>query len=211
MPTNPHTALLVLHPQIDFGPGGTLEMTDSERALAVIARLQKHLPYCLAAMDAHPANHVSFAGSHPWRLVGQQLEIDGLSVRLQPMHGVRGSFGALLANGLDRDQIHHQFELGTEAGLDGYSAFFDADQRRATGLHEWLQSQDIRTLLVSGLNHQNGLFHTVMDALELGYQTILLLDACAGWNVGDMRNQTKEMARAGVFTTSSDQFLQNWK
>ena len=84
-------ALLIVDPQVDFLPGGSLGVRQGDAVLAPINRLidlyHAHALPVYVSRDWHPALHCSFAGQGgPW-----------------PVHCVAGSDGARFADALQLD------------------------------------------------------------------------------------------------------------
>ena len=58
-------ALILVDIQNDFLPGGALAVPDGDKIIPIANRLQAVFPLVVATQDWHPANHGSFAASHP--------------------------------------------------------------------------------------------------------------------------------------------------
>jgi nicotinamidase/pyrazinamidase len=118
-------ALILVDIQNDFLPGGALAVPDGDAVIPVANKLQSAFPLVVATQDWHPAQHGSFAASHPGKKVFEQIELNGLPQTLWPVHCVQGTRGAELAAELNRDRIANVFPKGTDAGIDSYSGLFD--------------------------------------------------------------------------------------
>src|SRR5215469_16770932 len=134
-------ALILVDIQNDFLPGGALAVPDGDAVIPVANRLQAAFPLVVATQDWHPANHGSFAASHPGKKLFEQIELNGLPQTLWPVHCVQNTAGAALAANLIQDRIAKIFRKGTDAGIDSYSGFFDNGQRKSTGLGDWLMER----------------------------------------------------------------------
>ncbi|MCG8648345.1 MAG: isochorismatase family protein, partial [Pirellulales bacterium] len=79
-------------------------------------------------------------------------------------------------------------------------SFFDNGHRRATGLEEYLQSIHATALSVLGLATDYCVKFTVLDALQLGYRTSVLLKGCRGMNLppGNVDAAIEQMRDAGA-------------
>ncbi len=55
--------------------------------------------------------------------------------------------------------------------MDSYSGFFDNAQDHATGLEDYLKSQEIDTLYIMGLATDYCVKYTALDARRLGFDT----------------------------------------
>lgn len=192
--------LILVDIQNDFLPGGALAVPDGDQVIPVANRLQPLFPLVVATQDWHPANHGSFAASHPGKRVFQQIDLNGLRQTLWPVHCVQNTRGAELAAGLDRTRIARVFPKGTDPGIDSYSGFFDNGHRKSTGLGEWLQAQGVSDVFVGGLATDYCVKFTALDAAQLGFKTHVIEDASRGVNLrpGDAQAAIREMNRAGI-------------
>lgn len=155
------------------------------------------------------ANHGSFAASHPGRKGFEQIEWNGLSQTLWPVHCVQNTTGAELATGLDRDRIAKVFQKGTDVGIDSYSGLFDNGHRKSTGLGEWLKTKGVGEVFVCGLATDYCVKFTALDAAQMGFKTTLIEDASRGVNLrpDDVKNAIEEMKRAGIAVVQSEELL----
>jgi nicotinamidase/pyrazinamidase len=193
-------ALLLVDIQNDFIPGGALAVPRGDEVIAAANRLMPDYELVVATQDWHPPDHLSFASRHAGKQVGDVIELDGLEQILWPDHCAQGSRGAELCAGLDASRIRHVVRKGTDRKIDSYSGFFDNGQRKATELHDVLQRAGVDEVHVMGLATDYCVKFTALDAVELGYKTVLLLDGCRGVELraGDCEAAVEQMARAGV-------------
>jgi len=192
--------LLLVDLQNDFLPGGALAVPDGDAVIPVANKLQPAFPLVVATQDWHPANHGSFAASHPGRKVFEQIDLNGLPQTLWPVHCVQGTRGAELAAALNRERIAKVFPKGTDPGIDSYSGLFDNGHRKSTGLGEWLRARGVTEVFVCGLATDYCVKFTALDAAAMGFKTHLVEDASRGVNLrpGDAQQAIEEMKRAGV-------------
>ncbi len=193
-------ALLLIDLQIDFCPGGALEVAEGDLVLPLANQLMPKFELVVATQDWHPANHGSFAANHPWRKPYQQIQLNGLDQTLWPIHCVQNSFGARFAPSLEVENIHKIVQKGTDPSIDSYSGFFDNGKLKSTELHAYLQSKGVTELYILGLATDYCVKFTVLDALDLGYQTYVVADACRGVNLqeGDVDRAIETMQTAGA-------------
>jgi len=170
--------LVIVDLQNDFLPGGTLAVPEGDAVVPVANKLQESFDLVVATQDWHPANHGSFAANHPARKPFEQIELDGLSQTLWPVHCVQGTKGAELSPDLRRDSIVKIFPKGTDPVIDSYSGFFDNGHRKATGLGDWLKSKRVTEVFVCGLATDYCVKFTALDAVSLGFKTNLVEDGC---------------------------------
>ncbi|NGO40594.1 bifunctional nicotinamidase/pyrazinamidase [Limisphaera ngatamarikiensis] len=199
--------LLLVDLQNDFLPGGALPVPEGDAVIPVVNRLQPGFDLVVATQDWHPPNHGSFAVNHPGRRVGEVVDLDGLPQVLWPVHCVQFTPGAEFAPGLDTSRIVHVVRKGTDPRIDSYSGFFDNGKRRSTGLADFLRQQGVREVYVAGLATDYCVKATALDAVQLGFATRVITDACRGVNLqpGDVDRALAEMARAGVRLVRSDE------
>ncbi len=198
-------ALILVDIQNDFLPGGALAVPDGDKVIPIANKLQSLFPLVVATQDWHPANHGSFAASHPGKKVFDQIELNGLAQTLWPVHCVQNTKGAELAAALNRDRIIKVFPKGTDAGIDSYSGLFDNGHRKSTGLGEWLKGQGVTDVFVCGLATDYCVKFTALDAVQFGFKTYLIGDASRGVNLrpNDVSDAIGEMKRAGVAVVQS--------
>lgn len=186
------TRVVIVDPQKDFSKKhkGSLGVQGTETNSGYIERiikatktLKKNKFTILATKDWHPANHSSFASQHlgkkPFETIILERNLTNQEKQqyeqsLWPDHCVQQSNGAefFMSNKL----IDHFFEKGTHKEFDSYSGIKD-DGGITTGLYHYLQSNEkITTLIIYGLATDYCAHATVMDAVDIGYNVILIND-----------------------------------
>ena len=202
-------ALVLVDLQNDFLPGGALPVPDGDQVIPVANRVQKVFPLVVATQDWHPANHGSFAASHPGRKPGEVVQLAGLPQILWPVHCVQGTRGAAFAPGLETERFAKVFSKGASPEIDSYSGFFDNGHRRATGLGDYLRDRGVDTVYVMGLATDYCVKFTALDARALGLETHLISDGCRGVNLqpGEVDRAIAEMRAAGVREIPSAQLI----
>ncbi len=198
-------ALILVDLQNDFLPGGALPVPRGDEVIPVANRLQPRFDLVVATQDWHPANHGSFAASHPGKKPGEVIRLAGLEQILWPVHCVQGTPGAAFAPGLDTSRVERVFQKGTSPEIDSYSGFFDNGHLRATGLGDHLKERGVTDVSVLGLATDYCVKLTALDARRLGFRTVLIEDACRGVNLapGDVERAVEEMRRVGVEVATS--------
>ena len=193
-------ALLLVDIQNDFLRGGALAVPAGDEVIAVANRLMPEYELVVATQDWHPANHGSFASQHDGRSIGEIKQMHGLDQILWPEHCVQGSSGAEFAAELDRENIHHIVQKGTDPTVDSYSAFFDNARRKSTGLAEFLRAKGVDEIHVLGLATDYCVRATVLDGLDLGFRVALVTEGIRGVEIqaGDCERAIQEMRRAGA-------------
>jgi nicotinamidase/pyrazinamidase len=191
---------VIVDVQNDFCPGGALPVSEGDRVVPVINRLQPRFELIVAAQDWHPIDHGSFAASHAGREPGDVIELEGLEQILWPVHCVQHTPGAAFHADLDRARIAKVFQKGTDPGIDSYGGFFDNGHRKATGMDEYLKKRGVTEVYIGGLATDYCVKFTALDAVRLGFVTHVVEDACRGVNLkpGDVARAIDQMRSEGV-------------
>jgi nicotinamidase/pyrazinamidase len=197
--------LILVDIQNDFVPGGALPVPEGDQVVPVVNRIQLRFDLVVATQDWHPPSHGSFAANHPGKKPGDVIDLNGLRQILWPVHCVQNTPGAAFVAGLDTHRITKIFQKGTDAGIDSYSGFFDNGHRKATGLGDFLKQSNVAEVFIAGLATDYCVKFTALDAVQLGFKTHLIEDACRGINLklDDVSQAIKDMERAGVHITNS--------
>jgi len=185
------TALVVVDLQNDFAdPKGSLYVGEGER---IVPPLNRELERALAAdafvaytQDWHPAQTPHFqSGGGVW-----------------PEHCVQDTWGAQLHPDL---QVAGEVVRKGQGGEDGYSGFTVRDpvtaQEAATPLEELLRRRGIgRVMVVVGLATDYCVKETALDAVRLGFDTIVLGDLVRAVDLqpGDGQRALAAMRAAGA-------------
>lgn len=201
-------ALILVDIQNDFCPGGALAVPHGDEVVLIANRLMDQVDLVVATQDWHPANHGSFAANHPGKKPFNLAELGGLPQVLWPTHCVQQTIGAQFHPRLNTQRITKVFPKGTDPSIDSYSGFFDNGHKKATGLGDWLKEQKVTQVLICGLATDYCVKATAIDAVALGFRTVLIEDACrgVGLNPGDIPAAINAMRDAGVHISTSDTF-----
>lgn len=183
------TALIVVDVQNDFCPGGALPVFAGDSVIPILNRyadlFSRSGAPIYATRDWHPENHVSFKErGGRW-----------------PPHCLQGTKGAEFHPRLTLPKNAVVVSKGTDPDKDAYSGF------QGTDLAARLRRREVGRLFVGGLATDYCVKNTVLDALEAGFETVLLEDASRGVEVqpGDSRKAIEEMKKAGASGATIDQ------
>jgi nicotinamidase/pyrazinamidase len=192
-------ALLVVDLQNDFLPGGPLGVPGSDQVIPLIARLMGEFDLVVACQDWHPPDHGSFASQHG-KQPGDQILLSGLPQMLWPDHCIQGTQGAEFFANLPIDRCDRIFRKGVDRWVDSYSAFFDTARLRSTGLSDYLRANGVTHLYVAGLATDYCVKHTILDALQEGFITHCIENACRGVELkrGDTARALAVMKQSGA-------------
>jgi len=100
------------------------------------------------------------------------------SQTLWPDHCVQGSQGAELHRDLQLPQAELILRKGFRRAIDSYSAFFENDRTTATGLAGYLRERNLTRVFLAGLAYDYCVGYSALDARRLGFDAIILRDAC---------------------------------
>jgi len=175
-------ALLVTDIQNDFLPGGALPVANGEQVIPVINDYIRHFEAAnasiLASRDWHPPNHMSFkTQGGPW-----------------PPHCVQNTKGAEFSPNLKLPKNTVIISKATNPKHEAYSAF------DGTSLAKELEMRGVKRLFISGLATDYCVFYTVLDARQLDFEAVVLMDATLGINIkpGDVDRAIKTMLEHGA-------------
>ncbi len=191
--------LIVIDVQNDFCPGGALAVPHGDEVVAPIQRIAPLFAHIVLTQDWHPANHTSFAPSHPGRKPYESLELAYGLQTLWPAHCVQGTTGADFHSGLDLPQAELILRKGFRPEIDSYSAFFENDRTTPTGLNGYLRERELARVFLAGLAYDYCVGYSALDARRLGFSTVVLRDACHAIDLdGSVAAMEAQFAEAGV-------------
>lgn len=170
-------ALIIVDVQNDFLPGGALAVQHGDAVIPVINKLQNQFDLVVATQDWHPADHKSFASSHPGKKVFEEIILGGLPQVLWPDHCVQETTGAEFSSQLNTKKIEAIFRKGMGKNIDSYSGFFDNGKKKATGMGDYLKGRGVTAIYVTGLAADFCVNFTALDGLQLGFQSTIITDA----------------------------------
>jgi len=175
-------ALIIVDVQRDFCPSGTLAVQKGDTVVPILNEyirfFTKARALIYATRDWHPPNHISF------RERGGKW----------PAHCVQDTPGAEFQPSLKLPAGANVISKAADPDAEAYSGF------DRTKLREELESKGVTRVFVGGLATDYCVKNTVLDALKLGFETVLLEDAIQGVDLepGDSLKAIKEMAESGA-------------
>jgi nicotinamidase/pyrazinamidase len=192
-------ALIVVDVQNDFCPGGALAVADGDAVVGPINRLMAKFPVIALTQDWHPADHLSFAASHPGAApFATTLAFYGPQV-LWPSHCVQGTPGAAFHAGLAVDRANIVIRKGFRRNIDSYSTFFENDRATPTGLAGYLRERGVTAVTLAGLATDFCVRYSAVDAARLGFDVTVVEDACRAIDLdGSLAQAWGDMAAHGV-------------
>jgi nicotinamidase/pyrazinamidase len=173
-----HDVLIVIDVQTDFCPGGALAVANGDAVIAPIHRIAPRFQHILLTQDWHPADHSSFAATHPGKQPFEQVELSYGAQTLWPPHCIQGSQGAEFHPALHLPQAELILRKGFRQSIDSYSAFFENDRVTPTGLSGYLRERNLTRVFFAGLAYDFCVGFSALDARRLGLPAFILRDAC---------------------------------
>ncbi len=169
--------LIIVDAQIDFMPGGALEVKEGDKIIPVINTIMSQFGLVIATQDWHPPHHKSFAVNHPEKKEFEVIDLNGLEQKLWPPHCVQGTKGAEFHPDLKSGPIEAVFRKGMDPEIDSYSGFYDNGHKKSTGLAGYLKEKGASELYFCGLAADICVYFSLIDALKEGFQATLIEDA----------------------------------
>ena len=199
---------LVIDPQRDFCSGGSLAVPDGESVIPLINHLALRFQHVILTQDWHPAHHSSFASSNPGRKPYETIRAPYGPQTLWPDHCIQGSEGAGFHPDLDIPQAELILRKGFRAEIDSYSAFLENDKTTPTGLAGYLRERGLNRIFLAGLAYDYCVRYSATDGQRLGFECLVIEDACRAINLGGSVDATnREFAAAGIPGVLSRQIL----
>lgn len=179
-------ALVMVDVQNDFCPGGALPVSEGDRIVRALNFLTEHIHFVVATRDWHPQETSHFK------------EFGGV----WPVHCVQGTPGAEFHSKLKIGNANI-FSKGTKPDEDGYSGF-DGVNEAGVSLEDFLKEYEIDTLVVGGLATDYCVKATVLDAIQRGFEVVVVVDAIRAVNIHaeDGMNALQEMRKAGAYISA---------
>jgi nicotinamidase/pyrazinamidase len=171
-------ALVIVDPQLDFCPGGSLAVMDGDAVMAPIAALARDFAHVVVTQDWHPAGHSSFASSHAGKQPFETIAMPYGEQVLWPDHCIQGTPGAdfhpAIADAVARADLI--VRKGINPAVDSYSAFFENDRATRTGLAGALRDRGVTRCVFVGLAYDFCVAWSALDARREGFEAVVLKD-----------------------------------
>ncbi len=187
---------------------GELPVPEGHEIVDELNAQAEYAQYRIGSKDAHPMN----AYWNATREKPQFTEIEGhrnLDLHWN-MHGVIGTYGFELLDGLPHPQDYSYFVWkGMEPDMHPYGAcFHDLDNKISTGVIEFLKENGVRVVIVGGLATDFCVRVTVLQLLNARIEVILNLGATRGIAEESTRKALDEVKLGGFgaqFVTSASE------
>jgi nicotinamidase/pyrazinamidase len=200
-----HDLLVVIDVQNDFCPGGVLAVPEGDQVIDIIHKVASKFQHIILTQDWHPLGHSSFAGTHPGYRPLQIIKTAYGDQTLWPDHCVQGTAGADFHRLLSLPNAELVLRKGYRVEVDSYSAFFENDRTTPTGLAGYLRERGLKRLFLAGLAYDFCVGFSALDAVRLGFDAVVLSNACRPIAVGDSVSKIEEeFRRAGVCLSTTE-------
>lgn len=187
--------LVVVDYQNDFLPGGALAVKDGDKIVTAINRVAQAFKVNVFTRDWHPIDHCSFA-----------KEFSEYKDGSWPIHCVQDTNGAQISPNIDHRYITKIFNKGMDKDFEEYSG---ASGNNEDGAYLWgwlylqVEDSDDLEVYVAGLATDYCVQATVLDLIDHGFKTYLLVDAVAAVSEETGEIAMDVMKKAGaIFTTT---------
>ncbi len=191
--------LLLIDIQNDFCPGGALAVPGGDEIIPAVNRLAARFAHVALTQDWHPPGHRSFASAHVGRAPYESVAFPYGMQTLWPDHCVQDTPGAALHSALHVPHAELVLRKGFRPEIDSYSAFYENDRSTPTGLAGYLRERGFTRVVLCGLATDFGVAYSAIDASRLGFETVVLLDACRAIDLGgSLAAALAAMREAGV-------------
>ena len=107
-----------------------------------------------------------------------------------PPHCVFNTEGAKFHKDLKVEKAKTIIRKGYRKEIDSYSGFYENDRKTPTGLNGILTDLAIERVFICGLALDFCVNYTAIDAIKLGYETIVLENATLPVNIGNSVEKT---------------------
>jgi len=180
-------ALLIVDPQKCFCPGGPLAVPEGDQIFPLVNELtllfqDLKLPIFISR-DQHPPKTTHF------KIYGGKW----------PVHGVKGTPDAEFHDGLFLPSGAIFINKGMGEDEEGYSSF-DGVDGAGNSLEQLLRSKGVTRLFICGLATDYCVKETVLRAMELNFEAVLVTEAIRAVNVtaGDGDRAIAQMQTMGA-------------
>jgi nicotinamidase/pyrazinamidase len=205
-------ALIVVDPQNDFCPGGSLAVKDGDQIVPIINKLTKSdfFDLVIFTKDWHPFNMKAFASQHKGKnpfetYINDQEKTD----ILWPDHCVQDTEGAMFHKNIDMNIPNlYIFKKGLEVDSHPYSGFGDLDNEDSSGLLEFLVERGVNETYICGLALDFCVRDTAIDSVLEGFATHVIMDGVKAI-AEDLTPTLDKFKEKGIMIIYSNSILKN--
>lgn len=186
MPFKSDDALIIVDPQIDFFPGGSLPVPDGDAILASVNMLIdqsiKNEILIVFTRDWHPQNHCSFKPQ------GGPF----------PAHCIQDTKGAEFHPDLTLPDVMTVISKAYTPNIDTFSGFQGGITEDKHSLFDVLELAHIKRVFLAGLTLEYCVKATALDAKQAGYETHVVLPGTRPITDEAGEAAKEELKKAGI-------------
>ncbi|XP_054716368.1 nicotinamidase-like [Uloborus diversus] len=222
---HPVSALIIIDVQNDFIDGSLAlkncpAKQDGSEVVPVINDMLQtnNFGAVVYSLDFHPENHISFFENLKLYKLAENFKPEEVALfdtvvfkdpvvikqKLWPRHCVENSWGSKLHEDLKIEEDAIFIYKGRNSGIDSYSAFRDNVKQSTTNLNQELKNRGITHVFICGLALDFCVAYTALDALELGYATVVVENATRGTDNNIIEKMKRKLLAKHCVITSSD-------
>ena len=122
-------------------------------------------------------------------------------------HCLQHTQGAELTDQLKLHTFDKIVRKGTDAEDECFSAFSSMQKRKDTGLKRFLKDHCVHQVYVAGVTLEQCVKETAQDALQAGFETFVIVDACAPVDPGEEKHLWQHLQALGAQLIESDKVM----
>ncbi|GJQ73440.1 hypothetical protein Trydic_g13801 [Trypoxylus dichotomus] len=224
----PISTFLIVDVQNDF-ISGTLSISNCParqngvEVVEPINRLLESVEFdaVIYSLDWHPNNHISFINNVHLREIDPSSPLTAKDARmfdtvvfkgspptkqiLWPRHCVQNTWGSELHKDLIIVNNAIKIYKGNNPEVDSYSVFCDNKMMSGTTLSGQLRQKNATDIYICGLAYDVCVGATAMDALTIGYRTVVVDDCCRGVDLLEIEKTKNSILKNNGIIVNSNQ------
>ena len=171
-----------------------------EKVALATKRLKEAGLTVFATQDWHPPDHVSFCTNHIGKKPFDVIKVGDRTQVLWPPHCVQNTENAKIL--IDAKLFEGIIHKGMHSEFDSYSGFKDDGEQR-TEMDSILKENGIEKLVIYGIATDYCVKATAIDAIEAGYNVLVIKDLCRGISAETSSASLEEIEEAGGIVIES--------
>ena len=171
-----------------------------EKVALATKRLKEAGLTVFATQDCHPPDHVSFYTNHIGKKPFDVIKVGDRTQVLWPPHCVQNTENAKIL--IDAKLFEGIIHKGMHSEFDSYSGFKDDGEQR-TEMDSILKENGIEKLVIYGIATDYCVKATAIDAIEAGYNVLVIKDLCRGISAETSSASLEEIEEAGGIVIES--------
>ena len=192
-------ALFIVDMQLDFCPGGSLEVPFGDKIVPIINSLIQKFDLVIASRDWHPADHKSFTTENPGTKTLDKVKVNGKDMIIWPPHCVQNSSLAKFHPDLKMEGIPI-FTKGDNKYEHPFSGFSGVNIDLGS-VESFLKQQNVDEIYVVGLAGDYCVKETALDC-SVFFKTYFIVDATRF--IGEMTPTVEDLIKNGVDVINSN-------